>query len=91
LQDNVQGKIKSGNTSFSWNNGADVLEPFPGTKVWATYDNQFYAQKAAVPTRKPGKGTVTLGPDTDDGALEKTIPAKVYKQGGIQVEDYLKA
>jgi beta-galactosidase len=59
---------------------ADVLEPLPGTEVSATYDNQFYAQKAAVTSRKPGKGTVTyVGQDTDKGALEKAMIARVYR------------
>jgi beta-galactosidase len=89
LPDNVQGKIKSGANSYSWNNWADVLEASAGTEVWATYDNQYYAGKAAVTSRKLGKGTVTyVGPDTDDGALEKAALARVYKQAGIPIENY---
>jgi beta-galactosidase len=66
-----------------------VLEPLPGTEVWATYSNQYYAQKAAVTFRKFGKGTVTyVGPDTDNGALEKAIITRVYKEAGIPVENY---
>ncbi|MEO6732384.1 MAG: beta-galactosidase [Ferruginibacter sp.] len=89
LPENVQGKVKSGLESFSWNNWADVLEPLAGTEVWATYDNQYYARKAAVTSRKLGKGTVTyVGPDTDDGSLEKAVLARVYKQAGIRIENY---
>ncbi len=91
LPDNVQGKIKSGNETFDWNNWADVLEPLPGTDVWATYSNQYYAGKAAVTSRKLGKGTVTyVGPDTDDGLLEKAVLAWVYRQAGIGIENYPK-
>ncbi len=91
LPENVLGKIKSGTTSYDWNNWADVLEPLAGTEVWATYDNQFYAGKAAVTSRKLGKGTVTyVGPDTDDGLLEKAVLERVYKQAGIQIENYPK-
>ncbi len=89
LPDNVQGKISMGVNSFSWNNWADILEPNAGTEVWASYSDQYYAGKAAVTSRKSGKGTVTyVGPDTDDGALEKAVLARVYKQAGIAVENY---
>jgi beta-galactosidase len=65
------------------------LEANPGTEVWATYSNQFYAGKAAVVHRKLGKGTVTfVGPDTDNGLLEKNVLARVYKEAGITCENY---
>lgn len=89
LPDTVIGTIASEGHLFKWNNWADILEPLPGTGVWATYTNQYYAGKAAVTNRKLGKGTVTyIGPDTDDGALEKAVLAKVYKQAGITIENY---
>lgn len=89
LPDSVMGTISFGNKNYKWNNWADVITPDNGTEVWATYTNQFYAGKAAVITHKLGKGTVTyVGPDTDDGALEKAVLAKVYRQAGIAVEDY---
>ncbi len=82
----ANGTIKFGNQAqlYKWNNWADLLQPMPGTEVWATYINQFYAGKAAVVSRKLGKGTVTfVGPDTDDGALEKAVVNKVYQRAGI--------
>jgi beta-galactosidase len=89
MPDSVTGTIKAGVQNYKWNNWADVLEPNAGTEVWATYTNQFYAGKAAVISRKLGKGTVTyIGPDTDDGALEKDVLRKVYQQAGIAIEDY---
>lgn len=89
LPENVQGTIQFETKTFTWNNWADVLEPLPGTEVWAKYTNQFYAAKVAVVHRKPGKGTVTfVGPDTDDGALEKAVLARVYKEAGIATENY---
>ena len=84
LPDTVMGTIKMGTQNFSWNNWADVLEPFAGTEIWATYTNQFYTGRAAVIHHKMGRGTVTyIGPDTDEGALEKAVLAKVYAQAGI--------
>jgi beta-galactosidase len=89
LPDSVQGTIKFGTANYKWNNWADVLEANPGTEVWATYSNQFYAGKAAVVHRKLGKGTVTfVGPDTDNGLLEKNVLARVYKEAGTTCENY---
>ncbi|WP_207495874.1 beta-galactosidase [Aridibaculum aurantiacum] len=89
LPDSVQGTIKAGTANYKWNNWADVLEPMAGTETWATYTNQYYAGKVAVTHRKMGRGTVTyVGPDTDDGALEKAVLARVYMQAGIAIEDY---
>jgi len=89
LPDSVTGTIKVGTQNFQWNNWGDVLEPDAGTEVWATYFNQYYAGKAAVITRKLGKGTVTyVGPDTDDGGLEKAVLQKVYQRAGIAIENY---
>lgn len=89
LPDNVQGTVQFGNTIYKWNNWGDVLEANNGTEVWATYSNQFYSGKAAVTHRKLGKGTVTfVGPDTDDGSLEKAVLAKVYQRAGIATENF---
>lgn len=91
LPENVTGKIASGTQTFDWNNWADVLEPLAGTEVWATYSNQYYAGKAAVTSRKLGRGTITyVGPDTDDGLLEKAVITRVYAQAGIRLENYPK-
>lgn len=88
LPDSVMGTIKAGAQNFTWNNWADILEPLSGTEVWATYSNQFYAGKAAVTHRKLGKGTVTfVGPDSDDGALEKAMLTKVYQRAGIATDN----
>jgi beta-galactosidase len=88
LPDSVQGTIRSATQNYKWNNWADILEPSAGTEVWATYTSQYYTGKAAVTFRKLGKGTVTyVGPDTDDGALEKAVLAKVYQRAGIAIEN----
>jgi beta-galactosidase len=62
-----------------------------GTDVWATFTNQFYKGKAAVISRKLGKGTVTyIGAGSDDGGLEKSMVSKVYKDAGIRTANYPK-
>ncbi len=89
LPETVQGAVKMGTAIYNWNNWADILEPMNGTAVWATYSNQFYSGKAAVISRKLGKGTVTyVGADTDDGLLEKAAISRVYKEAGIQTANY---
>ncbi|HYO21890.1 MAG TPA: beta-galactosidase trimerization domain-containing protein [Flavisolibacter sp.] len=89
LPDTVKGTITFGAKRYNWNNWADMLEPFTGTQVWATYSNQYYAGKAAIVHRKLGKGTVTfVGADTDDGALEKAAIRKVYQQAGIATGNF---
>ena len=88
MPDTVTGTIRSGSQNYTWNNWADILEPYAGTEVWATYTNQYYAGKAAVIHHKLGKGTVTYaGPDTDNGALEKAILQRVYQQAKIKIEN----
>lgn len=88
LPDTVQGTIKMGQQNYKWNNWADVLTADAGTETWASYTNQYYAGKAAVISRKLGKGTVTyVGPDTDNGLLEKSVIKRVYQQAGVNTAD----
>lgn len=85
LPDDKMGTINAGNRSFKWNNWADVITPANAT-VWATYSNEYYKGKAAVISRKLGKGTVTyIGADTDDGSLEKEMLKNVFAQAGIAI------
>lgn len=88
LPETETGTIQFNNNTYQWNNWADVLTPDAGTTVLASYSNQYYSGKAAVTTRKLGKGTVTyVGPDTDDGALEKAVLRQVYRTAGIATEN----
>jgi beta-galactosidase len=82
-------KIKFNNQEFIWTSWGDLLKPFPDTETWATYDGDFYAGTPAVVHRKLGKGTVTyIGVDSRSGDLEKQVLTKLYKQQGIQIENY---
>lgn len=77
-------KVNMGGQLFGWNNWADVLQGVPGANKMAVYNDQYYKGEAAVVNRKLGKGTVTyVGPDTDDGKLEKEVLRKVYANAGI--------
>jgi beta-galactosidase len=84
LPSGLTGKVSMNAATYNWNNWGDVIEPSTG-EVWAMYNDQFYAGKAAVINRKIGKGTVTyIGTDTDDGKLEKEVLQKIYQQAGVQ-------
>lgn len=86
LPADYKAKVAMDGNTYEWNNWADIAEPMPGTAVWATFADQYYAGRAAVTHRKLGKGSVTfVGPDTDDGALEKATLNKLYKEAGIAV------
>jgi beta-galactosidase len=84
-----RGRVRMEGTSYEWNRWADVLKPHPGTETLALYADQFYAGKAAVVTRKLGRGTVTyIGVDTLDGKLERDVLRKIYARAGADVESY---
>jgi beta-galactosidase len=60
-----------------------------GTETLAVYADQFYAGKAAVVTRKRGRGTVTyVGVDTIDGSLERDVMRLVYERAGAEPASY---
>ncbi len=84
-----KGEIMMGSSNYMWNNWADLLVPAKNTEVIASYNNQFYKDKAAVVKNKVGKGTVTyIGVDTDDSKLEKDILRSIYSAAGASAEDY---
>ncbi|MGB3006811.1 MAG: beta-galactosidase [Chitinophagaceae bacterium] len=85
----AKGDVLMKSSHYNWNNWADLLEADNNTEVLATYDNQFYKGKAAVVTRKVGKGSVTyIGVDTDDSKLEKDILREIYTNAGAVTNDY---
>jgi beta-galactosidase len=78
------GTINCNNEQYQWNVWADVLEPTGNAEVLGTYTDQFYAGKAAVITRKLGKGTVTyIGAASDNALLERNVMQQVYTRAGI--------
>ncbi len=88
LPTNVIGKVKSGTKQYDWSCWGEILRPHSGTEVLAKYEDQFYAGKPAVVSRKLGKGTVTfIGVVTLDGSLERMIVRDVYEKAGIATED----
>jgi len=85
----AQDSILMGSKKYAWKTWGEILKPRPETKVWATFQGDFYAGKPAVITRKLGKGTVTyVGVDSNDGLLEKEVLKKLYAQVTIPVENY---
>ena len=66
----------------------EILKPGKGVQVWATYDEEFYAGKPAITSRRLGRGTVTyVGVDSADGSLEREVLKKLYAELEIPVMD----
>jgi len=86
LPTSLMGKVKMDDSSYEWNNWADVIKAKSNTTVWAEYQDQFYKGKAAVLHRQLGKGTVTyVGVDSDDGKLEKQVLKKIFDTAAVPV------
>lgn len=65
------------------------MSPHKNTKVLATHIDQFYQGKAAVVSRKYGKGSVTyIGIESSENCLERAVLKHVYHEAKIPVEDY---
>lgn len=87
LPENKMAHVSFGGKTYAWNNWADIITT-GSSEVWGTYADEFYKGHAAIVSNKVGKGTVTfVGPDTDDGKLEKDVLRKVYQNAGIPVMD----
>jgi len=85
------GIVKTSKNSYNWNVWGEILKPYKGTKILATYADQFYKGKPAVVSRTLGKGTVTfIGVTTKDGKLEKEIIREVYIHAKVEIENYPK-
>lgn len=85
----AQDSVLMDHKNYAWKTWGDILKPLQETKVWATYQGDFYAGKPAVISRMLGKGTVTyVGVDSNDGVLEKDVLKKLYTQLNIPVEQY---
>lgn len=86
LPGNLQAKVQMGSETYNWNNWGDVIEPVNAEIVWARYNDQFYKGKAAVLHRRMGKGSVTyVGPDSDDGKLERDVLTKLFSEVKVPV------
>ena len=80
------GRVEMDGKSFAWNTWGEILRPGAGVDVWAAYQDEFYASKPAVTSRRLGKGTVTyVGVDTTDGGLEQEVLRKLYAHCGVGV------
>lgn len=85
----AQDSVLMDRKRFAWKTWGDILKPRQGTTVLGTYQGDYYAGKAAVVTRKLGKGTVTyVGIDSNDGLLENALLKKLYAQWKIPVQQY---
>lgn len=83
-----KGVVEFDGKRYAWNTWGEILKPGKDSKVWATYDEEFYAGKPAITSRRLGRGTVTyVGVDSADGSLERAVLKKLYAELEIPVMD----
>lgn len=83
-----KGVVEFDGKRYAWNTWGEILKPGKGVQVWATYDEEFYAGKPAITSRRLGRGTVTyVGVDSADGSLEREVLKKLYAELEIPVMD----
>jgi beta-galactosidase len=88
LSPTEEGRVSFDGKNYAWNIWGDLLTPFPGTEVWATYADQFYAGKPCVVKNSIGKGAVYyIGVWSKEKELEKEILRKIYIESGASVLD----
>jgi beta-galactosidase len=89
LLDDARGLVRMGGRGYAWRAWADILAPAEGTETLAVYADQFYAGKAAVVTRRLGRGSVTyVGAASIDGDLERDAMRAVYERAGVEAASY---
>jgi len=82
------GTVRYNGSDYLWNTWAEILSPYPGTSVLASYTDQFYEGKASVIKRQLGNGDITyIGVASKDGLLERQIVRSVYGNSGVMIED----
>jgi beta-galactosidase len=82
-------KVKSEAGEFDWTSWGDLIKPYSGTEILATYSGAFYSGTPAAVTHTFGKGTVTYaGVDTKSGEFEKGIVTKLLKIQKVPIENY---
>ena len=87
LSDSHKGKIDFNNKQYDWQMWGDVLNPYKGTEVLATYADQFYKGKPCVVFHKMGKGSVTyIGIDAKGDELEAEIIKTVFSKVNVGIE-----
>lgn len=83
-----KGVVEFDGKRYAWNTWGEILKPGKGVRVWATYNEEFYAGKPAITSRRLGRGTVTyVGVDSADGSLEREVLKRLYAELEIPVMD----
>jgi len=85
LPEETYGKIDIDGATHRWSIWADLLYAGEGTKVWARYQDQFYAGAAAITHRRHVRGTVTYNGVYGDRALAESVIEKLCRTVGIDV------
>lgn len=84
----VTGQVSYRGRPMAWHRWGDILTPRAGTETLAAYADRYYAGKAAVTTRRLGRGSVTMiGAWTDSGELEREIVRAVYERANVPIDN----
>lgn len=76
LPDGTDGIVELDGKPYKWQVWGELLFAEEGTRIWAKYDNMFYAGAAAITHRRHQKGSVTYcgvfgGRDLAEAVIEK--------------------
>ena len=69
--------------SHRWNIWGDLLKPAAGTRVLATYSDQFFAGTAAITQVPHGKGKVTYNGVFGEQSLDQALIEKLAGEAGL--------
>jgi len=75
------GQVALDGGNYSWHLWGNVVEPAPGTEIWGTYKDQFYAGSAAILHQQFGAGSSTyVGAWSVDWEMEYALLRKVFSR-----------
>lgn len=87
LSSSHKGKVNFNGKQYEWQMWGDVLNPYKGTEVLATFADQFYKGKPCVIFHKMGKGSVTyIGIDANGDDLEAEIIKTVFAKVNVKID-----
>jgi beta-galactosidase len=85
LPEETWGQVQMDGRSHPWNVWGELLQPAAGTRVLATYGDQFYAGTPAITQVSRGNGRVTYCGVFADGSLDAALAEKLAAEAGLPV------
>jgi beta-galactosidase len=85
LPEETWGKVEMDGRSHRWNVWGELLKPAAGTRVLATYSDQFYAGTAAITQSIRGKGKVTYSGLSAEQTLDEALIERLAGEAGFAI------